>query len=198
MRIQASTVRPIVFAVAIVAALALTAGSPFARVDVKIDFDKSFDFKSVKTWGWDPKAPGEVIMARTQTDDPDAMKAKAEPWILEAVASEFKVRGLQQSTTDPDLFVRYYLLLSTNQTAQTMGQFLPGSVSWGLPPFLATTTSLKILNRGSLVIDLVSKEAVVWRGVAQANIKIDSDDKKREALLREGVRDLIKRFPPKP
>lgn len=197
MRIQASTVRPIVFAVAIATALALTAGSPFARVDVKIDFDKNFDFKSVKTWAWDPKAPGEVIMARTQTDDPDAMKAKAEPWILEAVASEFTVRGLQQATADPNLFVRYYLLLSTNQTAQTMGQFLPGSVSWGLPPFLATTTSLKILNRGSLVIDLVSKETVVWRGVAQSNIKIDSDDKKREALLREGVRDLIKRFPPK-
>jgi len=33
--------------------------------------------------------------------------------------------------------------------------------------------------------------------VAQAQIKLDADDKKREALLREGVRDLLKRFPPK-
>jgi hypothetical protein len=185
------------FALALTAALGLTVDGLLARVDVKIDFDKTFDFKAVKTWGWDPNQPGEVIMARTQTDDPDAMKARAEPWILDSVATEFKARGVQQATTNPNLIARYYLLLSTNQSAQTMGQFLPGSVSWGLPPFLANTTSLKILNRGSLVIDLVSKETVVWRGVAQANIKIDSDDKKREALLREGVRDLIKRFPPK-
>ena len=39
---------------------------------------------------------------------------------------------------------------------------------------------------------------MVWRGVAQAEIKLDADDKKREALMREGVRDLLRRYPPKP
>ena len=53
------------------------------------------------------------------------------------------------------------------------------------------------MNQGSLVLDLSAKGTVVWRGVAQANIKIDADDKKREALLREGVRDLLRRYPPK-
>jgi hypothetical protein len=53
------------------------------------------------------------------------------------------------------------------------------------------------MNHGSLVLDLSAKDAVVWRGVAQAKISFDIDDKKREALLREGVRDLLKRYPPK-
>ena len=53
------------------------------------------------------------------------------------------------------------------------------------------------MNHGSLVLDLSAKDTVVWRGVAQAKIAFGLDDKKREALLREGVRDLLKRYPPK-
>ncbi len=70
-------------------------------------------------------------------------------------------------------------------------------MSWGLPPFLQATQSLKVMNQGSLVIDLAGGGNVVWRGVAQAKLKLDTDFKKREAILREGVRDLLKRFPPK-
>ena len=71
-------------------------------------------------------------------------------------------------------------------------------MSWGLPLFPQATQSLKVLNQGALVIDLSANGTVVWRGVAQAEIKMDTDFKKREALLREGVRDLLKRYPPKP
>jgi hypothetical protein len=95
------------------------------------------------------------------------------------------------------LIVRYFLLLSTDQTAQTMGQFLPGTTAWALPPFQQTTQSLKVMNQGALVIDLAGGGNVVWRGVAQAKLKFDTEFKKREAVMREAVRDLLKRFPPK-
>jgi hypothetical protein len=55
-----------------------------------------------------------------------------------------------------------------------------------------------MMNRGSLVLDLSAKGTVVWRGVAQAEIKMDADDKRREALVREAVRDLLRRYPPRP
>ena len=38
---------------------------------------------------------------------------------------------------------------------------------------------------------------VVWRGLAQANIKMDTDEKKRESLLRDSIRDLLRRYPPR-
>ena len=79
-----------------------------------------------------------------------------------------------------------------------MGQFLPPTMAWGLPLFPQATTSMKVLNQGALVLDLSAKGSVVWRGVAQAQLKTDTDFKKREALIREGVRDLLKRYPPKP
>jgi hypothetical protein len=183
-------------AIAMVAAVIVLAEPALARVDVKIDFDKNFDFTAVRTWRFDPAGKGEVKMARTQKDDPDAVKAVAEPIIVDSVNTEMQRLKLQTSET-PDLIVRYFLLLSTDQTAQTMGQFLPGTVSWGLPPFQQTTQSLKVMNQGALVIDLAGGGNVVWRGVAQAKLKFDTEFKKREAVMREAVRDLLKRFPPK-
>ena len=57
----------------------------------------------VRTWAWNPQGPGDVKMARTQNDDPDAMKRKAEPWILDAVATEMTRRGLQMAVSEPDV-----------------------------------------------------------------------------------------------
>jgi hypothetical protein len=179
------------------ATLAFTVHTAQARVDVKTAFDKSFNFKAVRTWGWNPAGPGEVKMARTQDDDPEAMKKRAEPMIVDAVTAEITRRGLQQAASAPDLTVTYYLLLTNNLSAQTMGQFLPATAAWGLPFFPQATQSLEMMNGGSLVIDLSANGEVVWRGVAQAQIKVDSNDKKREVLLREAVRDLLKRYPPK-
>jgi hypothetical protein len=182
--------------VAVAIAIALLAESALARVDVKIDFDKTFDFKAVSTWSFDPAGNGEVKMARTQEDDAAAAKAIAEPIIVDAVGIEMAKLKLQQAAS-PNLIVRYFLLLTTSMTAQTMGQFLPGTVSWGLPPFAQTTQSLELMNQGALVIDLAANGTVVWRGVAQAKIKFGIDAKKRESLLREAVHDLLRRFPPK-
>jgi hypothetical protein len=190
-------IRTRLFAVAAAAVFALAAESVLARVDVKIDFDKNFDFTAVRSWSFDPAGNGEVKMARTKDDDPDAVKAIADPIIVNQVGVEMGRLKLQPAASNPDLIVRYFLLLSTNQTAQTMGQFLPGTVAWGLPPFQQTTQSLKIMNQGSLVLDLAGRGNVVWRGVAQAKLKFDTDPKKREAILREAVSDLLKKFPPK-
>lgn len=183
-------------AVAVVTAVILLTEPALARVDVKIDFDKNYDFTTVRTWAFDPAGKGEVKMARTQKDDPDAAKAVAEPIIVDAINTEMQRLKLQ-TADKPDLIVRYFLLLSTDQNAQTMGQFLPGTVAWGLPPFNQATQSLKVMNQGALVIDLAGGGNVVWRGVAQAKLKTDTDFKKREATVREAVRDLLKRFPPK-
>ena len=168
----------------------------FARVDVKVEYDKKFDFKTVRSWDWGPEGPGQVKMARTQYDDPDAMHKRTMPLIVEAVTSNLTQRGLLRSSP-PDLVVTYYLLLSTSISSQTMGQFLPATTFWGLPPFPPATQSMEVMNRGSLVLDLSAKDTVVWRGLAQANIKMDTDEKKRESLLRDSIRDLLRRYPPR-
>jgi hypothetical protein len=179
------------------AVVALAGQDTLARVSVKVEFDKAFDFASVSTWNWDPKSYGEVFMARTVHDSAEAMKKRAEPIVLEAVAAEMPRRGMTRADADPHVTVRYFLLLSTNMSAQTIGQFLPGTTAWAVPPFAQATQSLEIQNQGSLVLDISAKGEVVWRGVAQTNIKLDATEDKRASLIREGVRDLLRRFPPK-
>ena len=178
-------------------AVALAVQPTAARVDVKVDFDKTFDFKSVRTWAWKTPEPGDVKMARTKDDDPDVMRKRAEPIIVDAVAIETKRRGLEPAQGEPDVVVTYYLLMTTTMSAQTVGQFLPAVADWGIPPFEGATQSLKMMNRGSLVLDISAKGKVVWRGLAQADIKFDADDNKRTALIREAVRELLEKFPPR-
>jgi Domain of unknown function (DUF4136) len=182
------------------AAAAFAAGLPtvlMARVKVQVNYDKKFDFKPARTWAWNPSGAGQIMMARTADDDKEAARKMAEPIILEGVASELAKRGLTAATGQPDLTVTYYLLLTSGVNAQYMGQFLSATPEWGLPPFPPATQSFKATNNGALVIDFNARNDIVWRGVAQAQLDIGIDLKKREAVLREGIRDLIKRFPPK-
>ena len=181
--------------VVLVAIVAATGVLVQARVDVRVAFDKTFDFKSVRTWGWHAEKKGEVMMARTMKDDPDAARKRAEPLIIESVTAELAKIKIEPATAAPDVTLTYFLLLTNNTSAQTVGQFLPATLEWGLPPFDAATQSLKIMNRGSLVFDLNAKRKIVWRAVADAKVDVYATDKEREKTLRDAVRDLIKKYP---
>jgi hypothetical protein len=183
-----------VAAIVLAAALAV---ATLTAAEVKVAYDKTFDFKPLRTWSWSASGPGEVKMARTKDDNPEAMRETAEPIIVSAVQNEMTRRGLTFNMDNPDFRVTYYLLLTTGITAQTMGQFLPSVAAWGIPPFAPATQSMEITNQGALVLDMSAKDSVVWRGVARAKIKMDTEQPQREAMLREAVRDLIRRFPPR-
>jgi hypothetical protein len=146
---------------------------------------------------WNPDGAGQVIAARSQEDDSEDIKRRAEPIIFEAVNAELPRRGIKPANGAPDLTLMYYLLLTVGSSTQTLGQFLPSVAQWGLPPFPQSTTSISVVEQGSLVLDFSSNGRVVWRGVGEAKIDTDMDQKKRSALLRDGVRELLKRFPPK-
>jgi hypothetical protein len=166
-------------------------------VDVQTAHDKAFDFRPMKTWGWNPASAGQVKMVRTKNDDSEGMQRKVEPLIRDEVSKEMAKRGLKETASNPDLTLTYYLLLTVNVETQQFGQFVPTAVIWELPLFTTGTQSFKVLNKGSLVLDLAAKDNIVWRGVAEAQLEPDAPEKKRESRLREAVRDLLKRYPPK-
>jgi hypothetical protein len=149
----------------------------------------------VKTWAWRAGEKGDIMMNRTMKDDPDAMRKRAEPIIVDAVSIEMAKLKLQPAAADPNLTLNYYLLLTTGTSAQVIGQFLPATLEWGLPPFDAATQSLKLMNHGSLVFDLQSKGKIVWRAVADAKVEVYASDKDREQKLRYAIRDLLKKYP---
>ena len=185
-----------VAAFAIAAGMIAAGASGAAAVKSRVDFDKAFDFRGAHTFGWSTTR-GHVVVGRTPNDDPDAIQRIAEPIIMSTVSTEMPRRGLNAATTSPDLTVTYYLLLTLGASAQTMGQFLPPVTEWALPPFTPATTSIKAIERGSLVLDLSSEGHVVWRGVGEAQIKMGLSQEKRAVLMQEAVRAILARYPPK-
>ena len=181
-------------------AVAWLAVETTAAVKVRTQFTKSFDFAKAKTWSWHDGGAGEVKMALTADDNPEAVRTAAEPVILDAVAKSLPARGLTAAASGAasDLKVKYYVLITIGTDAQQMGQFLPAVAAWGLPPFDGATQSYKVIQRGSLVLDISANGEVVWRGIGEAELKPGQPMAKREARLREAVADILKRFPPKP
>lgn len=171
-----------------------------AKIKVKAEPDPFFDFATVKTWAWDTDA-GDVIMARTPTDDPAPIKARVDPLIRKYVAAAMAKKGLTEAAGTPDVQLRYYVLVTIGSSGQYMGQFLPAVPYWGLPAFSAgAATSLSVVTKGSLVLDAMlpgakDERKVVWRGIAESTVGDADPPATREARIREASTGLIEKFP---
>ena len=171
-----------------------------AKIKIKAEPDPHFDFAKVKTWAWDADA-GEVIMARTPTDDPAPLKARIDPLIRKYVAAEMKKRGLSEASGGaPDTNLHYYVLVTIASSGQSMGQFLPAVPYWGLPGFSAgAATSLSVATKGSLVLDAmlpgnVGDRRVIWRGMAESTVTDTDAPAVREARIQEAAAGLVQKF----
>ena len=188
-------------AVTLTAALAaLATAITVAAPKVNVEHDPAVDFATMRTWTWHPERPGNAVKIISQEDDSAAFKKQIEPRLLPIVEDEFARRGFPMlKSGDPDFYVTYYVIVTAGTSSQYIGQFM-STPEWGLPPFAPQTQSLEYFPRGSLVLDLTSRASntVVWRGLAQADLKWEESVAKRDQRAREAVRELLKRFPPKP
>jgi hypothetical protein len=170
------------------------------KIKVRAQADKNYDFSTVRTWDWDHPTPGKVIALRSQDDDPEALRKRFESTVMDAFASQLQLRGLTHAAqATPDLKATYYLIVKFTSSSQEMGQFLPATTFWGLPPFAPATQSLKAVQEGSLVLDLVApaKESVVWRAIAETEIAPSKTDDERKDRIREAARKMLEKFPGK-
>ncbi|MFO7692067.1 MAG: DUF4136 domain-containing protein [Vicinamibacterales bacterium] len=187
-------------ALIVLAGLSLAVAVVQAGVKVRADFDKEYDFSKPRTFGWDPDGAGEVKLLMREGGDPEQIRARWEPTIKDAVEQQMTKRGLVQATSGPpDLIMHYYFLSGPSSESQFRGQFVGAVPPWGLPDFEMTTTSFKIFEQGTLVLDFVDgpKRQIVWRGVAEAEVNRQRTAVEREKRLREAVGELLKKYPPK-
>jgi hypothetical protein len=169
------------------------------KIKSRADADPKFDFHGVKTWAWAADGPGDVKMARSSEDNPKQLLAIFGPTVVDSVVKELGAHGLTQvDLAKADIRVHYYVLVTVGFEAQTMGQFLPPVVEWGIPPFAPVTQSLSTIQTGSIVLDVLSAklDRVVWRGISQTEIEKLKNDDERKQVIRDAVKDLVtKKFP---
>jgi hypothetical protein len=170
-----------------------------AKVKVQTKRDETFSFTGLRTWAWHPDGAGEVKMMLTPDDDPAAVRARFEPVIKAAVESELAARKFVAAPPGqtPDLFVMYYVLISTNTNRSVVGQNVTAEMYWAVPMLAQSTQSFEIFEEGSLLLDASSPatKSLVWRGVAQAKIDRERTPAQRDARLRDAVASLIDKFP---
>jgi hypothetical protein len=187
-------------ALGVAAVVAMTAAAAVAGgIKITIQRDKTYQFEGRRTYAWSPGQAGDVKVLQAM-GDPAKIKEKFEPMVLPNVEAELARRGFTKVPADKaDFHVNYYILLGPNYTAQYHGQFVGAIPEWGLPDFLQSTSSLKVIEQGSLVLDVASTalKTVIWRGIAAAEFKGDLSDAERQSRINKGIADMLKGFPPK-
>lgn len=166
---------------------------------IKIQSKPDFNFAGLKTWAWNPSAPGDVKVWVTATSKSEPVKKQYEPVLMQAIDDELARVGLTKASAAPDFLVTYYLLVTVGSSEQQMGQFLPSVTEWGLPPFTAQTTAISVYPMGTLVLDVASPDVdhVVWRAVAQAEIDLEKTEAQRAVRIKSVVHDVVAKLPRK-
>ena len=105
--------------IAITAFLLLALAGAAQAQKIKVEFDKSVNFSTFKTYAWDPtpQATGKPVLVAA---------------IKGAVNEELSKRGLTQVSENPDIYVAMYGAVDSDFSV-TYSDFYYGS--YGIPPF---------------------------------------------------------------
>lgn len=169
-----------------VCALALTMATAAMAQQVEITVDRTADFSKYKTF---------TIELATPWGNPIGEKN-----LIEELTAGFTSKGWSQDTTgSPDVRI---LVHGATEEKQQLNSFYTGGYGgyggWGWGGVGSTTTTVSEYTVGTLVVDIfdASTKTLLWRGVAQAELKKKQD--KREKQASKAVQKLLKDFPPKP
>ena len=182
------------------AIFALAATVIVSATKIETNRDKKFDFSRLKTWDWSPAGPGDVKVWVSAHSKSEPVKRDYEPVIMRAAEDALTRRGYTKASGGPpDFVLTYYVLITAGTQSHEIGQFLPATTAWAMPPFTAQTQSLRVYPLGTLVFDVASpdKDAIVWRAVAQAEVELQRTADKRTARLTEVVNEVLAKLPRK-
>ncbi len=155
--------------------LAALAVVPVRAQKVYVDYDRSVDFHSFRTFEFKNATEGSMAEESPFID-------RTIEW---TILDELKGAGLENTTSNPDLYVTYYGS-STQQVrfnTSNMGYWYGAGWFWdpywggyggiGLGP--ATGPTMHIYERGTLIIDVwdAKTNEAIFRGTAEAKPKDD-------------------------
>ena len=170
----------------IVAAVIFAALSSTNAKKVTVDVDRTFDFKTFKTYSW---AVGQI-----------APKATTGQMLITAVERELNARGLVKNDAEADLNIA--MMAAADMDLQGVGP------SWNNERYRywgghGNPAALMNISKGTLLIDLVDTNAKisVWRGVARdifvqpPSGNLEKDLREMESIVNKTVGKMFKKYP---
>jgi hypothetical protein len=151
--------------------------------DVKIDFDKAFDFSTVKTYS--------IAIGTKWGND------LSERRVLTEIDQEIASKGWKKVTDSPNVLV---VLHGATQTKRNASTFYSGMGGYGYRGFGGGMgTASTVVNEyqvGMLVVDIFDSKNknLIFRGTAEDEIS-DNPDRNKSRLEKASTK-LFKNFPP--
>jgi len=172
-----------------------------AGVKVKTEFDRNADFSALRSYSWLPTPPYQTQTSPDVKDrflSPETIDAQLRATVDDALAAK-GVRAAPEGAT-PDCFLVYYAAFGITINANVLGEHYAYITGWGSPFIGGTpTTALRVLEQGTVVIDMLNrdKKVAIWRATATGAVDRDQTDQQRTRRLKDAVADMFKKFPPK-
>jgi len=168
------------------AAVLLLSTSIVFGQNVKVDVDKTANFSTFKTFGWD-----KGVVARNPL---------ISQMIVAAVEGELTARGLTRSDDQPDIKVA--VAAAAGMDIQAVGPTWNNTTytSWG---GYTNPAALMNITTGTLLLDLVETKGgiSVFRGVAKETLNrstsadVAADARSVEKLIKKAVSKMFKKYP---
>lgn len=153
-----------------------------AAQDVTIDYDKAFDFSTVKTYS---------IAVGTKWEND-----LSERRVLAEIDSEIAGKGWKKVTDNPNVQV---VIHGATQTKRNANTFYSGMGGYGYRGFGGMGTASTVVSEykvGSLVVDIFDAKTknLIYRGTAED--EISDNPNKNKSRLEKASTKLFKNFPP--
>jgi len=171
-----------------------------AGVKVKTEYDRSANFSALRSYSWLPTPPYLTQVSPEVGDrflSADVIDAPFRTTVDQALAAK-GLRPAAEGTT-PDCFLVYYAAFGTTINANVLGEHYAYLTGWGSPQVGGTpTTALRVLEQGTVVLDILNrdKKVAIWRATATGAVDRDQSEPQRAKRLKEAVADMFKKFPP--
>ena len=161
--------------------------SSCSTVKVATDYDTKVDFNQYKTFAF--YKPG---IDKADISDLDKKR------VLRAIETELLAKGFTKSST-PDMLVSIFTKSRQKVNVNQNNNFGYG-FGWGWNPWMwngNNNVNVSQFTEGTLFIDFIdsSKKELVWQGIGTGALKMQ-DREKKEARIKEFVKEIIARFPP--
>ena len=159
-----------------------------ATIKVSSDFDKSAPFTGYKTYAYTPEALALPV------DDLNRNR------LIAAVDNELSLKGFTKSDK-PDVLIDLKLAKEKIQTATatSSGGYGYGyRYGWG-GGFSTTSINYDSYDEGTLFVDMIdaTKLQLVWQGRGVGTLNPDASAEKREYNIKNAVKMIFEKYPPK-
>lgn len=181
-----------------VTACGLLAAPMFAqKIEIEAHRDEKADFKALRTYGWLPPPPA-IQNTTPELSNPNLSQEVLGPHIVAAVDRELTARGLKRlDEGEPDVHVVYYAALTMTMNSDVLGSYYQYTTGWAIPLGPMPTTSLRTFERGTIIVDVISKSAkkAIWRGSMATNVNQETTREKRIERINQAIKRTFERFP---